>query len=189
MHNYTAWGADTTNDFAEETPPKAPLYAKIDSQFKAWWEKILKQPPTTVDHILPVRHVLQGHPESTCLWATMIHPILTASNLGFKSAKHEPCLYKGKLDGTTVFMRRQVDDFTVAAPSLETANKLFHLIHQDLKQPLKLLGVLTMFNGLDVLQGNRYIKISCATCIQKNSRRTRLAKTYAYLSYLHPYES
>ena len=42
-----------------------------------------------------------------------------------------------------------------------------HLIQQGLKQPLKLLGVFTMFNGLDVLQGNRYIKLSCTTYIRK----------------------
>ena len=104
----------------------------IDSQFKSWWEQILKQPPITVGHALPVRHVLQGHPESPHLWATMINKMLTSSNLGFKSAKHESYLYKGNIDGTTVLILRQVDNFAVATPSLETANKLFQIIQRAL---------------------------------------------------------
>ena len=57
---------------------------------------------------------------------------LTAENLGFKSAKHEPCLYQGAIDGTTVFMLRQVDDFAAAAPSVELANKNFILFNEAL---------------------------------------------------------
>jgi len=44
LHNYTAYGPDTTNAFAEASP-KAPLYVTIDAPFKAWWETILKRPP------------------------------------------------------------------------------------------------------------------------------------------------
>ena len=88
----------------------------------------MKRPPITVGHVLPVRHALQGHPESPRLWATMIHNILTAKSVGFKSATHEPCLYNGIIDGHPVFLLRQVDDFAVAAPNVQAANTLFELI-------------------------------------------------------------
>ena len=38
LHNYTAYGADATNVFAEAPPPQAPLYVIIDASFKYWWE-------------------------------------------------------------------------------------------------------------------------------------------------------
>ena len=167
LHNYVAYGADATNAFAEAPPPKAPLYVTIDAQFKLWWEKILKRPPIKIGHVLPVRHALQGHPESPRLWATMIHKILTGPTLRFKATTHEPCLYNGVIDGVPIFMLRQVDDFAVAAPTKELADKLFAEVQKGLKQPLKLLGVLTMFNGLDVTQGDKFIKLSCSTYITK----------------------
>ena len=58
LHNYSAYGADDTNAFAEAPPPTAPLYVTIDAPFKAWWENILKRPPIKVGHILLVRHAL-----------------------------------------------------------------------------------------------------------------------------------
>ena len=64
LHNYTASEADATNAFAEASPPTAPLYITIDRQYKRWWEEVLKRPPITVGHVLPVKHALQGHPKS-----------------------------------------------------------------------------------------------------------------------------
>ena len=37
LHNYTAFGADATNAFAETTPPTALRYVTIDNQYKSWW--------------------------------------------------------------------------------------------------------------------------------------------------------
>ena len=36
IHNYTAFGADATNAFAEAPPPTAPLYVTIDAPFRSW---------------------------------------------------------------------------------------------------------------------------------------------------------
>ena len=167
INDYVAYGADATNAFGEAPPPTAPLYVTIDAPFKAWWEKILKRPPITVGHVLPVRHALQGHPESPRLWATMIDNILTGPTLNFQSTTHEPCLYRGNIDDMSVYLLRQVDDFAVAAPSEAIANKIFTLLQAGLKQPLKLLGLLTMYNGLDIQQSNKFVKVSCKTYIRK----------------------
>ena len=97
----------------------------------------------------------------------MIDGILTGPTMNFTSTTHEPCLYHGIIDDTPVYLLRQVDDFAVAAPSESIANKIFALLQQDLKQPLKLLGILTMYNGLNVTQNNRFVKLSCETYITK----------------------
>jgi len=96
-----------------------------------------------VGHVLPVKHALQGHPESPRLWATMINGILTGSTMKFTSTTHEPCLYHG---------------FT---------------------QPLKLMGILTMHNGLDISQNNRFVKLSCKTYITKNTGGPQLVEANA----------
>ena len=165
LHNYKAYGADATNAFAEAPPPTAPLYVTIDEPFKAWWVQVLKRPPITVGHVLPVRHALQGHPESPRLWATMIHSILTGPSLNFTCATHEPCLYTGTFEGLPVYLLRQVDDFAVSSASEKVANAIFAKIQAGLKQPLKILGLLSMFNGIDVVQTQRFIKLSCRTYI------------------------
>jgi len=89
LNNYVAYGADTTNAFGEVPPLTSPLYVTIDAHFKAWWKNILKRPPITVGHVLPVRNTLQGHPESPQLWAMMIDKILTGPTLNFSSATHK----------------------------------------------------------------------------------------------------
>ena len=58
---------------------------------------------------------------------------------------------------------RQVDDFAIAAPS----ESVFDMIDNKLKFPLKRMGLVTLFNGMDVTQTADYIKISCSTYIDK----------------------
>ena len=62
---------------------------------------------------------------------------------------------------------RQVNDFAVAAPSESVANVLFDMIDDQLTFPLKRMGLVTLFNGLDITQTDDYIKISCSTYIDK----------------------
>ena len=46
-------------------------------------------------------------------------------------------------------------------------NSIFAKIQAGLKQPLKLLGLLTMFNGIDIIQSAWFVKFSCKTYISK----------------------
>ena len=103
LHNYTAFRANVTNAFTEAPPPSDPLYVTIDRQYKRWWEEVLKRPPITVGHVLPVKHPLQGHPESPILWGRMIHNILTSDRLNFKCTTHEPYLYNSDIDRNPIF--------------------------------------------------------------------------------------
>lgn len=80
---------------------------------------------------------------------------------------HEPCLYSGLVDGNRVLLLRQVDDFAVAAKSESIANHVFDLLDTHLTIPLKRLGLLTLFNSLDIEQLRYFIKISCKTYIEQ----------------------
>ena len=46
----------------------------------------------------------------------------------------------------------QIDDFAVAAPSESIANILFDMIDDQLTFPPKLMGLVTLFDGLDITQ-------------------------------------
>ena len=165
LYGYVVYGADATNAFAEAPPPKAPLYVIVDKQYQDWWMNVTKQAPIPKGYVLPVKHALQGHPESPRLWAKKIHDIFT--NIGFKNTTHEPCIYTGIFKGNRLFLLRQVDDFALAAPLQQTANEIFEQIQHFLTQPLHILNQLTMYNGLNVQQTKHFIKISCTTYLEK----------------------
>ena len=158
-------GADASNAFAEAPPPKAPLFVEIDEQYREWW-KSKGKPEIPKNHVLPVNHALQGHPESPRLWSKLIDGIIR-NHVGLKPTTHEPCLYTGEIDGIKVYLLRQVDDFAVAAADIKIANKVIQKISQKLSVPMHNLGILTRFNGVDIHQGQDFIKLSNETYIKK----------------------
>ena len=95
----------------------------------------------------------------------MIHGIL--GNLGFKSTVHEPCLYLGKIGNETLFLLWKVDDFAISTSTVSLGKDLLSRIQLHLQKPIKHLGVLEMYNCLDISQTNIFIKVNCATYLQK----------------------
>ena len=49
-----------------------------------------------------------------------------------------------------IFLLRQVNNFSIAAPTQAIANLLFDKIQIGLNQSLKLSGILTIFNSYDM---------------------------------------
>ena len=158
-------GADASNAFAEAPAPKAPLFVEIDEQYREWWQQQGKQ-PIPRGHVLPVNHALQGHPESPRLWSKLIDGIIR-NHVGLKPTTHEPCLYSGEIEGEKVYLLRQVDDFAVASSNIATSNKVIEKISIKLSVPMHNLGILKRFNGVDMHQGQDYIKLSNETYINK----------------------
>ena len=91
---------------------------------------------------------MQGHPEAPRLWEKHADRILR--KCGLTPTTHEPCLYSGLVDGQRVLFKRQVDDFAVAAPSERVANILFDMIDDEITFPMKQMGLISLFNGLDI---------------------------------------
>jgi hypothetical protein len=133
--------------------------------FNDWWVHHLHRPPLEPGQVIPILSVMQGHPESPRLWEKHTNSIL--QDIGMKPKVHEPCLYSGVIDGKRVLLKRQVDDFAIAAPDERTATILLDLIDDELSIPMKRQGYLDMYNGIDVLQTRDYIKISTITFINK----------------------
>ena len=161
---YIAIGADAGNAFAEAPPPKQTFYMRIDAQFRDWWLQT-KGETIPLGWVLPTLRALQGHPESPRLWEQHINTILTT--LGWTACKHEQCVYHIIFRSTKMFLLRQVDDFAISCADASMAGEMFTLIGNKLQVPLHQLGVITMFNGINILQSRQFIRISCETYIRK----------------------
>jgi len=150
-----AIGADASNAFAEAPPPKAPLYVLVDKPYREWY-KHKYDIDVPRGHVLQVHHAIQGHPEAPRLWSMFIDDIIQ-NKLNFKPTTHEKYLYSGLVDGQEDLFVRQVDDFLVAAQDMNTCNKVINEISKHLKAPLKNLGIVKRFNGVEVEQTQQFV--------------------------------
>jgi hypothetical protein len=162
--NLLVFGADVSNAFGEAPPPKQGFYIRPDTAFCEWYKaRYGKDIPQ--GYVVPVLAAMQGHPESPRLWEKHCDRILR--KIGLTPTTHEPCLYSGTMESERVYFKRQVDDFAIACKQERTATIIFDAIDFELQIPIKRQGLLTLFNGLDVLQSRWYIKISVQTYLSK----------------------
>ena len=163
--NLIVRGADASNAFAEANAPEIPLYVRIDAQYKDWYkQRYNKDIPD--NYVLPVNKALQGHPESSRLWAKHMDRILK-DKFHFKATTHEGCLYKGTYKGEDILFLRQVDDFAVATKNEQTAIDLINEIDSYMTIDIKDLGRLNRYNGVDITQTKYYVKLSNETYVNK----------------------
>jgi hypothetical protein len=163
--NLLICGADVSNAFAKAPPPKQGFFVRPDRAFHKWWVNHKKRSPIPDGYIIPILSAMQGHPESPSLWEKHTDAILR--EIGLTPMVHEPCLYSGIIIDNRVLLKRQVDDFIIAAPDAKTVDILLDFIDDKLKIPVKRQGYLDMHNGIDVHQTRHYIKISVASFIDK----------------------
>jgi dUTPase len=169
IYNYIVIGADASNAFAEAPPPKAPLYVRVDENYRRWYKnKYPDRQNLPHDYVLRVQKALQGHPESPRLWATLIDGIIKRFNL--QPCTHEPNLYfTNNYKGTNkkVLFLRQVDDFAIACEDSALAEQVIADINNMMTIDVKLLGIITRFNGIDIDQCREYVKIHNTTYIDQ----------------------
>ena len=86
---------------------------------------------------------------------------------GSKSTTHERSLYYGTYKGHRMLICRQVDDLAIGCADTDAIRDLVSTICREDGIDLRDEGVLASFNGVDVTQTDRYIKISCESYIDK----------------------
>lgn len=163
--NLLLYGGDVSNAFAEAPGPEKHFFIQPDKAFKEWWTEHKKRPPLKDDEVITGLRAFQGHPEAARAWDKHSDKILR--QIGFTPTVHEPCLYSGVVDGERVLFLRQVDDFAIAASHESIANKILDKIDDFLTFPIKRLGLLKLFNGVDIEQTSEYIKISVESYLNK----------------------
>ena len=163
--NLIVRGADASNAFAEASAPDIPLFVRIDTPYKEWYlHKFNKQIPD--NYVLPVHKALQGHPESSRLWALHMDKILR-NTFNLKPTTHEGCLYSGTYKNQDILFLRQVDDFAVASTDEQTCIDFIQEIDQHMTIDIKDLGRLTRYNGVDITQAKYFVKLSNPTYVDK----------------------
>jgi hypothetical protein len=133
--NLLVYGADVSNAFAEAPPPKQGFYIYPDRAFNEWWVRHLHRPPLDPGQVIPILSAMHGHPESPRLWKKHADSIL--QDIGMTPTVHEPCLSSGIINRKRTLLKRQVDDFAIAAPDERTATILLDLIDDELSIPMK----------------------------------------------------
>ena len=102
---------------------------KIDlvllSKLRTWWGDRLKRDPLPKDAVIPIKHALQGHPESPRLWDKYISKILI-DEFEFNSCTHESCLYyktENEDANDLTLIVRVVDDLIICNKDPNVCNK------------------------------------------------------------------
>ena len=161
---FTSLKVDATNAYANSPPPDQPTFVVIDDQYADWY---LARHGVAISRnmVLPVQHALQGHPESGALWEKLVNSVIARH--GFKSTTHERSLYQGIYKGHRMLICRQVDDLAIGCVDTDAVKDLVRVICAEDGIDLRDEGVLDSFNGVDVEQRDRYIKITCESYIDK----------------------
>ncbi len=76
-------------------------------------------------------------------------------------------MYSGFIDNHKVLFLHQVDDFAVASTSTAPAELLINLINDKMRIPVKHLGIIDHYNGMDIHQTKHYVKLTCETYLYK----------------------
>jgi hypothetical protein len=161
---YISLKVDATNAYANSPPPNQPTFVIIDDQYADWY---LARHGAAIprDMVLPVQHALQGHPESGALWEKFVNSVIARH--GFTSTTHERSLYQGVYKGHRMLICRQVDDLAIGCVDINAIQDLVRVICAEDSIDLRDEGILNSFNGVNVEQRDRYIKITCESYIDK----------------------
>ena len=162
----TVYGGDATDAYAH-SPAPSDTYLAIDDAYADWYKDTFGK-EINRRYILPVKHCLQGHPESGKMWMHFIDNILI-KEMGFKTTTHDRCIYWTVRDGEVIYLLRMVDDCCVLAKNEKTAKDIFNIIGTKMSfatekkkdiVPFEFLDVVKDYNGVDIKQTSHYLEMS-----------------------------
>ena len=87
--------------------------------------------------------------------------------MDFKPTTHEPCLYSGAYKGKNIYFLRQVGDLAIICEDKSISNAIINDINSHMSVDIKYLGLVSSFNGVNILQTDKYIKARGTTYIKK----------------------
>jgi hypothetical protein len=99
------------------------------------------------------------------LWSIHIDRLLTKYHS--TATTHAPCVYRATIQNEEVLFLRQVADFAIGTISQSIYDMLCNDLDHELHVPLKRQGLLTHYNGIDIVQTQHYIHLHSDTYIQK----------------------
>ena len=170
-NHYFGYG-DVEDAYASAHGPTIPTYLRIDESIASWLaHRFGISAEEMRGKCIPCFKALQGHPEGGKLFEVWINE--KATKLGWTQTTHEPSLYYRYVEGELMLMTRQVDDLLISCAKKELITRAFSelknegvRLHED---PLAFQGLSPnfTFNGLEIEQTARFLKISCPGYIQR----------------------
>ena len=85
------YGSDASDAFAHSPGPYVPNFVSIDEQFSDWYRYRFGNNVDS-DKVLSVLIPLQGHPESSRLWGSLINQ--TLKRMGFSTTTHDRIIFR-----------------------------------------------------------------------------------------------
>ena len=170
--NKHVYGGDAKDAYAHSPGSDIKTFMAIDDAYAEWYEKKFNR-KLNRRMVLPILRALQGSPESGRLWEEHCNRTLMSEPLNFRTTTHDKTIYQTNYKGEKIFMIRQVDDFSLACDNEETAIEIYNIIGASLrlpkedKDPFAYLGLVSDFNGIDVTQTRKFIKLSCRNYIDR----------------------
>ena len=106
------YSGNASDAYAHVPAPEMMTNLTIDDAYFEWYKE---KTGKALNHqfMLPVLHSLQGHPESRKMWIKLIDRILI-KDLEFKTTTKNRCIYIKKIEGRTILLLQQVNDFCCA---------------------------------------------------------------------------
>jgi hypothetical protein len=164
LENKMVFGADVSNAFAEAEAPEQVYYMRVDTQYSTWYQS-LGHPPIPLGYVIPINKNLQGHPEAPRQWSRHIDRILRSYS--FVPTVHAPCLYRATVEGEHVLFLRQVDDFAIATNHESLYVSICNDLDSQLLVPMKRQGLLSHYNGIDIIQTRDYVTLHVGSYLRK----------------------
>ena len=168
------YGVDPRDAYAHAPVPEMMTHLTIDD---AYFELYKEKTGKTLNrrYMLPVLHSLQRHPESGKMWTKLIDRILI-KELGFKTTTKDRYIYIKKIEGRTLLLLHQVDDFYCACTVEQDAKNSYNLIGTKIQFkserdkgdiPFEYLGLVQDYNGTDLVQTRKFIEMNCSNYIAR----------------------
>lgn len=171
------YDGDVTDTYAHAPGPTKPTFMSWNDAKAEWWfAKTGEQIPK--GKASKILRGIQGYPEAGNSWECFICNILYS--LGFRNTTQEKNVHCVNHGTQVVLLARQVDDFPLGCVDDNAAREIMTLISERIRLPSKakipitFQGVLTSFNGYDVVQTADYIQLSAESYVR------RVFKSYAW---------
>ena len=140
----------------------------IDDQYVEWYSQVNGK-EVDISWVVPVGGAMQGYPEAGPAFSKLMNE--TLKDIGMTTTTHEPCLYRGIIDGNEVFILRQVDDIAISTKTTATSQLVINMLNKKLDLTLQGIMDNQVYNGMNIEQTNEYVKLSSKRYITKLAKK------------------
>src|SRR5687768_16979881 len=96
-----------------------------------------------------------------------LHVTKLLLDLGFEATTHAPCNYCSTIHNHNVIFLCFTDNFSIGCANISISTLIYNCFDTKLLEPLKRQGLITYYNGINIIQSQDFIQIACMIDIKK----------------------